>query len=398
MTAETATAGAVIAGSLLLWGLVGGRLQRAELTAPIVFVALGGLLSPVVGIFEVELHAFQLLIELTLALVLFSDASGVRLPQPRADLAWYGRLLGVGLPLTVAGGWLLAASMLPGVSGWLAVLVGAALAPTDAALGAAVLTDPAVPERVRRAINVESGLNDGVATPIVLVAIAGVAGSERGGVTDALVELAVGAGIGALVGAAGGVLTSASHRRGWLAGSFAGPAMLALVVTAFTAAVATGGNGFVAAFVGGLAFGNVAGEFELAQVKFVEETGGLAAALVWLLFGAVVFPIVGDTFSWQIALYTVLSLTVLRMVPVAVSMLGMRLGIATVAFVGWFGPRGLPSIIFALLAIDELGIVAAPAVGTIALTVLVSVVAHGLSAQPLASRYGAAVSGSRDHA
>ncbi|MFF5991841.1 cation:proton antiporter domain-containing protein [Prauserella flavalba] len=391
MSGSAAATGAIVAGAVFAWGLVGGRLQRAELTAPLVFVVLGGLLGSAVGVFDIEVHEFRLLIELTLAWLLFSDASAIRLAQLRREAGWYARLLGVGLPLTVVGGWLVAEWLLPGAGGWLAVLVGAALAPTDAALGLPVLTDPAVPRRIRGALNVESGLNDGIVTPVVMVAIAGVAGTGGGGVGAALADLVLGGAVGAGAGAVGGLLIRRARRLDWVPEGFAGPAVLALVVAAFAGAVAAGGNGFIAAFAAGLAFGGTAGSEQVRDVRFVEQTGGLAAVLVWLLAGAVAFPIVAAGLGWQVVVYAVLSLTVLRMVPVALALLGTRLDRVTVLFVGWFGPRGLPSIIFALLAVDALGDVADPAVVAIALTVLSSVVAHGLSARPLASRYGAAV-------
>ena len=274
---------------------------------------------------------------------------------------------------------------------WLALLVGAALAPTDAALGAGMMTNPVVPARIRRLINVESGLNDGIATPFVSVALAGAAtGGELAGhgPAAAVAELALGLLVGVAVGGAGGLLVSAARRRGWVAEGFAGPAVLGLAVCAYASAVALHGNGFIAAFVGGLAFGTAAAGAASRCVPFVEETGALVSLLVWLAFGAVAVVPAVEALTWQIVLYAVLSLTVVRMVPVAVALAGARLGRATVALVGWFGPRGLASVVFALLALEELGGRAAGhAVAVITVTVLLSVVAHGATADPLAARY-----------
>src|SRR5205807_8007040 len=135
-------------------------------------------------------ETLRLLTEATLVWVLFSDAARVGLRDLRSDAGVYGRLLGVALPMTVALGTFLAAAVLPGVDVWLALLVGAALAPTDAALSAAVLGDPHVPARVRGILNVESGLNDGIVTPLVLIALAGVAseGHEATGLGHAAVQ------------------------------------------------------------------------------------------------------------------------------------------------------------------------------------------------------------------
>lgn len=195
--------------------------------------------------------------------VLFSDAARVRVQDLRADLGQYSRLLGIGLPLTILAGWGLARWLFPELDGWLALLVAAALAPTDAALGVPVVTNPAVPSRIRRLITVESGLNDGVATPVVMFAIAGAAAVEgvegAAGLGTALAQLAIGAVIGVVIGGAGGALLRLTRRKGWVAEDFAGIAVLALALAAYMVAIVVGGNGFVAAFCGGLAFGATAG-------------------------------------------------------------------------------------------------------------------------------------------
>jgi NhaP-type Na+/H+ or K+/H+ antiporter len=149
------------------------------------------------------------------------------------------------------------------------------------------------------------------------------------------------------------------------------------------------GNGFVAAFVAGAAFGSSAGRLGPREVRYVEVTAGLASLLVWLLFGAVVVPLATDSVDWAVVLYAVLSLTVLRMAPVAVALLGSGLGWRTTVFIGWFGPRGLASVVFAMLAVEELGAPAGTAVTTITVTVLLSVLAHGVTAGPLSARYAA---------
>jgi NhaP-type Na+/H+ or K+/H+ antiporter len=299
------------------------------------------------------------------------------------------RLLGIGLPLTIGLGVLLALALFNGMSIWLALLVGAALAPTDAALGAAIMVNPAIPARIRRLLNVESGLNDGIATPVVLIAVAGAGTSAGVGPGEAVAELVLGVLIGAAVGGAGGFLVKVARSHHWAEGGFVGSAVLALAVCAYACALALHGNGFIAAFVGGLAFGAIGGRRSEGLVPFVEETGALLSLLVWLAFGiiAVVPALTGLT--WQTVLYAVGSLTVIRMAPVAVALAGSRLGGAAVALVGWFGPRGLASVVFALLALEDLGQhVAGPAVSVIAFTVLLSVVVHGVTADPLARRYG----------
>jgi NhaP-type Na+/H+ or K+/H+ antiporter len=380
-----------MAAALFAWGAVSGRLRRADLGAPIVFVLVGVLLHDLFTVdAHVEAETVKLLTEVTLAWVLFSDASGVPFEELRADASIYARLLGVALPMTVVLGWLVAWGLFNGFDVWLALLVGAALAPTDAALGAAVISNPAVPLRIRRIVNVESGVNDGIVTPVVLVALAGAAAAEGhgGGAGHAVLKLLLGVAIGLGVGGGGGEILRRTRQRGWVDEEFAGPAVLALALLAYTASVASQGNGFVAAFAAGIAFGRFAGQAGPKEVWYVEETAGLASLLVWLLVGAVAVPIVADTIDWQIVLYALLSLTVLRMLPVALSLLGTNLSRRAALFIGWFGPRGLASVVFGLLAVEELGPTGDTAVATIATTVLLSVVAHGLSAEPLAVRYG----------
>jgi sodium/hydrogen antiporter len=385
---------AIVAALVFAWGTLSARLERFDVTAPIIFVVAGLLLThgPLAPLgFVPSRELVKALAEVTLVLVLFSDASRVGLRDLRADLGLCLRLLGIGLPLTIGLGTLLALGLFNGMSIWLALLVGAALAPTDAALGAGVMVNPAVPARIRQLLNIESGLNDGIATPVVLVAIAGAETAEHAasiGPGAAVAELALGLLVGAVVGGAGGLVVNVARRRGWAAGGFAGSAVLALAVCAYACAVALQGNGFIAAFVGGLAYGTFGGRRGERLVPYVEETGALVSLLVWLAFGAVAVVPALQHVTWQTVLYAVLSLTVVRMAPVALSLIGAGLGRPAVAFVGWFGPRGLASVVFALLALEDIGKVAGPAVSVIALTVLLSVVAHGLTADPLAHRYG----------
>jgi sodium/hydrogen antiporter len=383
---------AIVAALVFGWGTLSARLERFDVTAPIIFVLAGLLLThgplAILG-FTPSDELIKTLAEFTLALVLFSDASRVGLHELRADSGLYLRLLGVALPLTIALGTVLALA-LAGTGIWLALLVGAALAPTDAALGAGMMANPLVPARIRRLINVESGLNDGIATPFVSVALAGAAGAGHAGhgPAAAVAELAVGLLVGVAAGGLGGLLMNTARRRGWAAEGFGGAAVLGLALCAYASAVAVHGNGFIAAFVAGLAFGTASGRRGEPLVPFVEETGALVSLLVWLAFGAVELVPALESLNWQIVLYAILSLTVIRMVPVLAALTGARLDWATSFLVAWFGPRGLASVVFALLALEELGRPAAGrAVAVITVTVVLSIVAHGATAEPLARRY-----------
>jgi sodium/hydrogen antiporter len=384
----------LVLAAIFAWGIIAAR--AAAISTPIFFVAMGLVMAE--GLKLVDLgpdpHSTKIIAEVTLVWVLFADASRVRFAELREDLGHYVRLLAIGLPLTIGLGTLTAISVLD-VSPWYALLLAAALAPTDAALGSAVMSDRRVPYRVRQTLNVESGLNDGIATPVVTVALAAIAaeaGVGQEGPAHALLGLLLGALTGVILGALGGMLLRAARQREWSSEEFSGPSVLALALLAFVLAVLFDANGFIAAFVAGSAFGAITARGGEKEVYYVEQTCGLASMISWLLFGALAVPDIAADWSWGILLYAVLSLTVIRMLPVAISLLGARMDRSTVFFIGWFGPRGLASIVFALIALEDLQGVPGPIneiVATISLTVLLSVLLHGLTAQPLAGRYAA---------
>ena len=372
-----------------------------NITGALVFLVAGYVLgNPSWGplAVDVDTPSIHVLAELTLALLLFSDAARVNMSQLRRDIYFPARLLGIGLPLSVIIGSLLAAWMFDDFSWALAGFVGATLAPTDAALSAQVINDERIPMRLRRALNVESGLNDGIATPIVVFTLAvaasqlGTTGHGASSEGGALLELAVGVLVGLAVGlGSAGVIAVGSRRHRIVTGGRR-LATLAAALSSFALAVALDGNGFIAALVAGIAFGSAL-PADVAEVEDVAELpellGELLALAVWFLFGAALVPVAQDYFSVSTLLYALLSLTVIRVVPVTVSLLGTGLDRWTVLFVGWFGPRGLASVVFALLALEELGEspVVGQAVAVVTLTVLLSVVLHGVSAGPLGSRY-----------
>ncbi|MET0662407.1 MAG: cation:proton antiporter [Ilumatobacteraceae bacterium] len=386
-----------IAASLVAWGLVSARLERLNVSAPMAFVALGVVLAnDPLSVIEVNVHGETLrsLAEVTLALLLFSDAARVNLRVLRHDRGVPSRLLLVGLPLTIALGAVLAIVLFPDLSPWAAAAIAAAVAPTDAALGAQVVDDTHVPERIRRVLNVESGLNDGIATPFVTFFIAGTvvdtvvqSSTSLGG---ALADLAIGVLVGAAVGLGGGLLLKLSTTRGWASPTYRGIAVVALALMAYALAIELSGNGFIGAFVGGIAFGTVVHDPKEREVTlgFDSQTGELLSLVVWFLFGVVVVTAL-DAATWQTAVFVLLALTVARMLPVALALLGEGFTRTTIAFMGWFGPRGMASVVFAVIAYDSMtGPDARVVLAAITLTVLVSVVAHGFTAAPLSRRYG----------
>jgi len=355
------------------------------------------LLGPdLLGVLRIDLESSTIrqLAELTLALVLFTDASTIDLDGLRRDAGIVGRLLGIGLLLTIAAGGLIAWLLFPEVPVATALLIGAILAPTDAALGLPVVTNPAIPIRIRRVLNVESGLNDGIATPFVVLFIS-LATASRGAegihLAGAAEEIAIAIVAGAVVGAVGGLLLVAADRRKLTTELSRQIAVLALALGAYVVSLTLGGNGFIAAFVAGLAFGGATRKGEENAEEFTEVAGILLSIGVWLVFGAsLVGSLIFEAQDLRPILYAILSLTVIRMVPVAIALVGSRLALPTVAFVGWFGPRGLASIVFGILALDALtesGGATDVLAATVGWTVLLSVVAHGLSANPLAARY-----------
>jgi NhaP-type Na+/H+ or K+/H+ antiporter len=337
---------------------------------------------------------------LALALALFGDASRVRFNELAHDGGTPTRLLGIGLPLSIALGGVLAAVVFDSLPWALAGLIGAALAPTDAALSVQVINDRRIPVRVRRTLNVESGLNDGIATPVVTFMIASAA-SQLGLVSEsvradfgaAVRELLIGVVVGVVVGGAAAAGLAVSVRRGWTADAARLIATTAAAVAALALALQVDGNGFIAAFVGGLTFGGVLARssIDAAEVGELTDLGAeLLALVVWFLFGATLVPVALEHLDMTTFVYAVCSLTVIRMLPALLSLVGTGLGRRDRIVIAWFGPRGLASVVFAILAIEELGTaepVVVEAVGVIAFTVLASVVMHGVTAGVAGSSY-----------
>lgn len=346
----------------------------------------------------IDLGAVHLLAEATLVLVLFHDAATVRLSGLVQDLGLPVRLLALGFPLAVAATFGAAWSLFPALGAMGALLLAASVTPTDAGLGVATVLNPAVPIRVRRALNVESGLNDGLATPIVLLALSGLATatipeSERAFLSFGVVPVTVALVLAVIVAWGGAWLTEQSAQRAWSNGEGRQIIMLMIPLLLLGGAEVLGGNAFIAAFVGGLVFGaRTPVLHDEPETSWLLETGADLLSLgVWFLGGGLMLVVFEAGVRWQWIVMAVAALTVLRLVPVWLCLLGTGFRLPTIAFLGWFGPRGLASIIFAILTVEELGDtnpVMIDVVGTIAVSVLLSVIVHGLSAGPLAARYG----------
>lgn len=392
---------AALLAVVLAWSLVSERLARYSITLPIVLVTMGAVLSAT-QVVQVELdsEAVRILVELALSVLLFADATEITARWLRSAGRLPLRMLALGFPLTVAGGFATGYWLLPGAGVWIVALLAAALAATDAALASPVIMDERIPSRLRRIIDVESGLNDGLATPLVLFFLAGslASGNPEGDeapLVHALVELAVGVAVGVMIGAGGARLLMLARRTNWSSVAGERLAVLVLPVLTYLVAVALGGNGFVAGFMAGIAAGTVGREAVAEErLQLTNDVGTLVSAAVWFVFGSLIPGVVTLGISWNVVLYAVLSLTIVRMVPVALALVRSGLGTREVLFLGWIGPRGLASILFALIAIEELhghglATTADFVAEVIVVTVGLSVLLHGLTAGIIAVRWPA---------
>ncbi len=387
---------ASVAVAVLVVAAVSRRLSGGPLTPAMLFVALGLLAGPrLVGEIDVPPSGagVRVLAEATLTLVLFADAARIDTRALRRGYALPLRLLSVGLPLTIAAGAAFAALIFGSLSFAEALVLAVLLAPTDAALGQAVVTEPRLPLRVRQGLNVESGLNDGICVPLLLIVLAAAdvdanVTSSHHAVSVVLEEIGYGIVGGVAAGVAAAAIVMVGGRRELIADAWLPIIPVAAAALAYGIADPLGGSGFIAAFVAGLCFGRLVGSQAESIAGFNEELGALLNGVTFVAFGAVLLgPALGDI-TWNVALYAVLSLTAVRLAPVMVALLGSGARPQTLGFVGWFGPRGLASIVFAILVLQEAQL---PHTDTILLatyvTVGLSVLLHGLSAAPLAQRY-----------
>ena len=387
---------AALAVALLGYAAVSGRLAGTPVTAPMVFTIAGlivgidaiGLVTPVVSG-----EAVKLLAEVTLALVLFADASRINLGTLRDEVSVPARLLGIGLPLTIALGFGCAV-LLFGTFSWTeALLLAIVLAPTDAALGQAVVTLERIPSRVRQGLNVESGLNDGICVPLLLIVLAiedaeTTTESTTGAIQVVLEQIGYGIVGGVIAGLAAATIVRVAGSRSFVDESWLQVVPVAAAALAYGIATPLGGSGFIAAFAAGTVYGALRQSGSGETEYLIEEAGEISGALTFIVFGVVLLGPALHDLTWPIIGYAALSLTIVRMLPVALALLGTHARSPTVGFIGWFGPRGLASIVFAII-IEE----GSPLpnehtlLTTVYLTIGLSVLLHGLTAAPFANRY-----------
>lgn len=391
----------VIALCIVLYGAFSGVLAKSVVSAPMVFMLAGLATGQAgLGIFEINIdsHVLEGFGELTLGFILFADAASTNSRKLIHDYRIPRRLLLISLPLTIALGTVIASFIFPSLSWAEAALIAAILAPTDAALGYAVVTSDNVPERIRQAVLVESGLNDGLALPAVLL-FAALAFSETSGEAHGAVywlgftlqQIVIGAIVGAALGVGLGKFIHYADGKSWISHSFRNLSCIGVAMLTLFCAHIAGGNGFIAAFVGGLFFGSFCSKRAGSLTNFVEEEGQLFSLIIFFFFGAALLPAALNNFTVFCVLYALLSLTVIRMAPTAISVIGLNLKWPTISFMGWFGPRGLASILFLLIAVEHEEMERLTDIEAIVyVTVFLSVLLHGATAAPLSRLYGKA--------
>ncbi|MCH8984758.1 MAG: cation:proton antiporter [Acidobacteria bacterium] len=376
----------------VVYALLSRRLGRSPITGPMYFVT-AGLLGATVGAWDVlvEGDGVSTIFEITLGLVLFTEAMKLRLVSWTEDFELATRLLGIGMPLTIAAGAFAAVVVLPDVGLIGGAIIATVMAPTDAALGLAVVQNPRVPRRIREALGVESGLNDGIALPVLLFFLALFAAEEGTRLWSLFLEgVGVAIVVGGLFGLVAGFAMKTAAARGLMQEQW--QQIMVVIVPLFSLFVADelGGSGFIATFVAGLVFGHVIQGMDKSVAGFADDLGTVLTMLAFMLFGGILLANNIDAFNPATIVYAVLSLTVVRMLPVAISMIGTDLRTATTAFMGWFGPRGLASIIFAAIVVEDIGIDLGEGLfGVMVVTVTLSVFLHGGTAYYGAQAYSA---------
>lgn len=381
---------------IVAYSLLTKVISKTILTLPIIFVAIGYFCAPVthsLGTTEELRASARLVAEITLILILFTDASSVRFSKLKATFTIPLRMLVIGMPATIALGTLVVFYLSPGGGLALSLLTAALLTPTDAALGQTVVSSAQVPQHLSQSINVESGLNDGLVLPFVL--LGAILASTNMNETDGLALMAItqvvlGPIVGMIVGWTAARALDYVQQRDWIVESAQGIVFLATAFVSFIASELVGGNGFIAAFVAGAVFGNTY-RHDIHFIKeFMEGAGQLLTMAAFLVFGALMLPDGLAHITWATALVAVAFLTVVRMLPILLSLAGTGLALREKLFLGWFGPRGLASILFTLIMMEEFDFPnEEELLACVSLTVALSILLHGISATPLAKHFGA---------
>lgn len=384
----------VIAFFAFIYGLVSKRIETTSINGPLLFVLFGLFSGPFgIGILDVEFNSelINFLAEITLALVLFTDASMINIKMAGRNINIPKRLLLIGLPLTIGFGFIVAYFVFKEFTRIEAAILAVIVAPTDAALGKAVVTNTKVPEKIRQSLNIESGLNDGLCVPFLLLFFALSKESISGQEILLNIYFTKTIGIGAISGLGlayiGFYLLKKAMKSGWIGASWYRILVITLAISIFSLAQFLGGSGFIACFSGGVLFGYLTRNHKQKLEIAAEGIGDTMSLITWVLFGATIIPIFIKEFQLLMVVYAILSLTLIRMIPVYIALIGLRLNYKTKLFMGWFGPRGLASIVFIFMVMEQ----DLPHGKWIALfgvcTILLSVIMHGLSTNPVVNRF-----------
>ncbi|PKH08150.1 sodium:proton antiporter [Moritella sp. Urea-trap-13] len=387
----------IIALIVLFYGFISKKLAQFDVSGPMVFTVLGLICSPFalhITAVEIDAEFVTVLVEIALVLVLFSDAALLDLKLLRRSWQIPARLLFIGLPLTIIFSTAVAIWLFPDQPVTYMILLALLLTPTDAALGKAVVSDPKVPKMIRSSINVESGLNDGIVLPIILTVVALITSGltradDYSWVWYVAEQIVFGMLVGGIIGYLGAKLLNKAIQYNWIEESYQNLIPIALAILAFYLAEAFLGNGFIAAFFAGLYIGNTSAQARIHIEEFAESEGELFILISFFLFGLAFVPLTLHDISLNVVIYALLSLTVLRMLPVIISLIGTKLDMASCVFIAWFGPRGIASILYVLIVAHEVGDTVGfdTVYAVVTLTILMSIFAHGLSAQPFANLY-----------
>ena len=384
---------------IFFYSIISRVLGRTIITGPILFTTAGILVPvflPVSLEIEENLKVLLFVAEMGLVLLLFTDASRIRLKELLSIRQLPVRLLSIGMLLTIFLGAAAALAVFPHLSIWEAGILAAILAPTDAGLGQVIVSSPKVPLRIRNALNVEAGLNDGMSVPFLMFFIAmAQPGSGSGSIlTKFLVEqLGYGVIIGIGIGLIGGWLLGWAHKKKWMAESLGQLGLVTLPILSMIFSEPTGASMFIISFVAGMASQVGFKEVGDHSVEFTEGWGQIFNLFVFFFLGLMI-PKGWSKIESDLVIYAILSLTIIRMLPVAISLIGAHLKISTVLFMGWFGPRGLASIVLGLVYIEqEARLPGEPTIRlAVTMTVLLSIFAHGFSALPGIGLYSKRVS------
>jgi len=380
---------------ILIYGFFSSFLEKFNISGPMIFLLIGVLLSSLgLDILNIDLasDAVKMIAEIALIIVLFSDASSLNLKELKKEWKISARLLFIGLPLTILFSSYVATLFFPNEPLLYLILMALILAPTDAALGKAVVTDKLVPKKIRESINVESGLNDGIVFPLLITVVLLIVGGKEIGSDNSWIsylfeQISLGVLLGMVSGFFGAKILTKAVEKGWIKDVYRNLSPVSLAILSYYISEHLGGNGFIAAFVSGAFFGNFSNLMDYQRESFLESEGEVLILISFLVFGLTFIPLTIEFWNMKILLYTILSLTVFRMIPVAISLMGLNLSIFTKLFIGWFGPRGIASILYVMTVAHNTESMNTTIFSVISLTILLSVVLHGLSAKLLVNLY-----------